>query len=300
MPNPFRNLRLPGSRPRAYRGRVPGRGAPRDVRRDTRLDPASGRFAVRRVERPKPKREFHVPWRRIGVTAGGIAALVGAVYGTAWLLTGDTLRVQEIDIVGAQVVDPHDVAFTSTLGGNSMLTLDLAEADAAIEALPAVKSATVERLWPHGVRITLVEHQAWGFWQAAGRVHVIDRDGRVLQAARPAPDGAPTIFDVASPRDLDAGSVGDPDTVRLVARLLDDRVFQTAGLTPTAFIFHRDRGLTVVAEDGPDAVFGDSSNYEFKVQAFEQVLRQLQDRQDAGPPQVAEIDLRFGRNVVLR
>jgi len=71
-------------------------------------------------------------------------------------------------------------------------------------------------------------------------------------------------------------------------------------LTPRSFIFQRDRGLTVIAEDGPDAVFGDSSNYEFKVQAFEQVLRQLQNHNNAGPPQVAEIDLRFGRNVVLR
>jgi len=272
----------------------------RDVRRDSRLDPAAGRFAVRRVERPLPRREIHIPWRRIGFSLLGVSALAGSIYGAAWLLTGNALRVQQIDIVGAQVADPYDIAFESSLGGDSMLTANLAEADAAIESLPAVKSATVERIWPHGIRVTVVEHQAWGYWQAAGRVHVIDRDGRVLQAARPAPEGAPTIFDVASPRDLEAGSVGDPDTVRLVARLLDDHVFETAGLTPTAFIFQRDRGLTVVAEDGPDAVFGDSSNYEFKVQAFEQVLQQLQGRQNAGPPQVAEIDLRFGRNVVLR
>lgn len=297
MANPFRNLRLPGTRPRAYRGRsgVVRRG-PSNASRVT----SETRFAVRRVERPKPKREWRVPWRRIGIATFGVTSVCGVLYGAAWLVTGDTLRVQQIDITGAQVVDPHTVAVASDLGGESMLTLDLGRAEQALEALPAVKDASVTRDWPHGVSITVQEHQAWGYWQAAGQVYVIDADGNVLQAARPAPEGAPTIIDVASPQDLAGGHVADPDTVHLVARLLEDRVFQQAGLEPTGFIFKRDRGLTVIAEDGPDAVFGDSSNYEFKVQAFEEVLQQLQDREQAGAPQVAEVDLRFGRNVVLR
>ena len=294
MANPFRNLRLPGTRPRAYRGRT---GA---VRARGPVASSEARFALRRVERPKPKREWPIPWRRIGLTLMGVSLLGSAVYGTAWLLTGDTLRVQQVDITGAQVTDPYTVAFASDLGGESMLTVDLDAAREAIEALPAVKSASVVRDWPQGIRIAVEEHQAWGYWQAAGQVHVIDRDGQVLEAARPAPEDAPTIIDVASPADLAGGSVTDPDTVHLVARLLEERVFQQAGLRPTGFVFQRDRGLTVVAEDGPDAVFGDSSNYEFKVQAFEEVLRQLQAREQTGAPQVAEIDLRFGRNVVLR
>ncbi|MEX2372514.1 MAG: FtsQ-type POTRA domain-containing protein, partial [Dehalococcoidia bacterium] len=283
----------------AYRGRTtPARARTAPV---PRRDAGAQRYALGRVERPKPKREIHVPWRRIARALVATSALGGVAYGAAWVVTGDSLRVVEIDITGAQVVDPHAVAFVSNLGRESMLTLDLAAADAAIEAMPAVKAATVERAWPDGVRITLTEHQAWGYWQAGGRVHVIDRDGQVLRQARPAPKDAPTIIDVASPLDLADGAIGDPDTVRLVARLLDEGVFEAARLRPTAFIFQRDRGLTVVAEGGPAAVFGDSSNYEFKVQAFGQVLRQIRAAGDAtGSPQVAEVDLRFGRNVVLR
>ena len=287
----LRNLRLPGSKPRAYRGRLGGgpigRGRPAPRRA----------YAVTRVEAPRPKREWNIPWRRIGLVTGSVASVAGMLYGVAWLVTGDTLRVREIDITGAQIVDPHVVAFVSSVGGDSMLTVDIESAGDAIEAIPGVKSATVERTWPHGIRIAIVEHQAWGYWQAAGRIYTIDRDGAVLQASRPASKNAPTIIDLASPRNLAEGDVSDPDTVRLVARLLDDGVLR--GLNPSAFLFERDRGLTVVADEGPDAVFGDSSNYEFKVQAFEAVLRQLQD-ENAGPPQVAEVDLRFGRNVVLR
>jgi len=292
--NPFRNLRLPGARPRAYRGRASA------VRARGPVGNSEARFALRRVERPKPKREWRIPWRRITVTTLGVTSVAGVLYGAAWLVTGDTLRVQHIDVTGAQVVDAYTVAFTADLGGESLLTVDLGAAEAALEALPAVKDATVERDWPQSVRITIQEHQAWGYWQAAGQVYVIDREGTVLEAARPAPAAAPTVIDVASPQDLAGGQVADADTVHLVARLLEDRVFQQAGLRPSGFIFQRDRGLTVTAEGGPDAVFGDSSNYEFKVQAFEEVLQQLQAREQTGAPQVAEIDLRFGRNVVLR
>ncbi|MCA9847080.1 MAG: FtsQ-type POTRA domain-containing protein [Dehalococcoidia bacterium] len=293
MRNPFGNLRLPGRRQRRYNPRgVSGRAmSSRAPQRQ---------YTLARAERPKPPREFHVPWRRIGFALGGLVAASSVIYGAAWLLTGDSLRVMNIDVSGAQVVGARQVAAVSQLGGESMLTLDTTKAEQEIALLPAVKSVTVERAWPNSVHVTIEEHQAWGYWQTAGRVQVIDADGNVLRASRPAPEDAPTIIDLASPRDLEDGKGADPDTVHLVARLIEDRVFQEAGLTPTAWVFQRDRGLTVIAQDGPDAVFGDSSNYEFKVEAFEQVLRQLSEREATGSPQVAEVDLRFGRNVVLR
>jgi len=296
--NPFRNLRLPGSKPRRYRGAPPRPMASRGTGAPQR------QYALARAERPKERRRIVIPWRRIGISFAAVAVVSSLAYGTAWLVTGDTLRVQAIDVTGAQVTDPYLVADMAALGGRSLLNLDLTAATEAIATLPAVKSATIERDWPQGVRIVIEEHQAWGYWQAAGRVHVIDRDGSALKAYRPAPSGAPTIIDLVSPSDLvadlQAGRVGDPDTVRLVARLVDDRVFESAGMQPSAWVFQRDRGLTVIAQDGPDAVFGDSSNYAFKVQAFEQVLRELRARANTGSPQVAEVDLRFGRNVVLR
>ena len=299
MRNPFGNFRIPGRRQRRYqpRGVQGARGIP--PRASGNRAPQS-RYTLARAERPKPPREVHVPWRPIAFGAAAIAILSGLVYGGAWVVTGDSLRVMNIDITGAEVVGARQVATLSDLGGESMLMLDLAQAEEAIALLPAVKSVSVERAWPNTVRITIEEHQAWGYWQTAGRVQVIDADGNVLRASRPAPEDAPTIIDLASPRDLEAGRGADADTVHLVARLLQDRVFENAGLRPTAWVFQRDRGLTVIAQDGPDAVFGDSSNYEFKVEAFEQVLRELNERAATGSPQVAEVDLRFGRNVVLR
>lgn len=299
----LRNLRMPGTKPNPYpRGRVgtpsrsaPARGLP------SRQTPARS-WSLGPAERPRPRRraEAAIPWRRIGILAGSVAAGVALLYGSAWVLTSDLLRVRQVDVVGAQVADPVAVAAAAAIGGSSMLTLDLHEVEAAVAAaLPAVKSATVTREWPQGVRVEVVEHQAWGYWQVAGQVLVIDAEGHVLEASRPAPANAPTIVEVAAPRDLREGTVGDPDTVKMVARLLADGVFERNGVRTTGFVFQRDRGLTVIADGAPASVFGDSSNYEFKVQALEAVLSRLREA-DAGAPQVAEVDLRFGRNVVMR
>ncbi|MDA1241343.1 MAG: FtsQ-type POTRA domain-containing protein, partial [Chloroflexi bacterium] len=293
-------LHMPGSRPRPYqRGRVTPspRGGP--VRRDTAR--TSRTWALGPAERPRPRRQplRNVPWRRIGIAFGGLAALGAMTYGGAWVLTSDALRVRQIDVVGAQVVTAPQVSALAGVGGSSMLWLDLDEIEAAVAVLPAVKSVTVTRAWPQQVRIEVIEHQAWGYWQVAGRVLVIDADGQILRASRPAPKNALTIVEVAAPRDVREGTVGDPDTVRMVARLLSEGVFERNGVKPSGYLFHRDRGLTVMVDGAPATVFGDSSNYEFKVQALEAVLATLRTS-DAGPPQVAEIDLRFGRNVVMR
>ena len=107
----------------------------------------------------------------------------------------------------------------------------------------------------------------------------------------------------------------DTDTVQLVNRLRTDGTFDRLQVKPTSYVFRRDRGLTVIVASGPAAVLGDSSNYDFKVRTWQALLDQVragrvpqvqvaQTSANAGRPAsssaVSEIDLRFGRNVVLR
>ncbi len=84
--------------------------------------------------------------------------------------------------------------------------------------------------------------------------------------------------------------------MRLVAQLLSDGTLDRLHVKPTGFVFRHDRGLTVLIDGGPDVVFGDSSNYGFKVATWGALLRELsQDQRTA-----REIDLRFGQRVVMR
>ena len=275
-------LRPSGSKTKARRPAARGRGR--------------ARFELGAAPRDKPRRELGRPLRRIAVAALLIAVLGGGGYGASWLLLGDALRVREVTVVGAQITDPFAVASAASVRGESMLTLDTAAVGRRVAALPRVSAATVHRDWPRGLIIDITEHQGWGYWQTSGSRRVIDIDGQVLVQARPPAADAPTIIEVGPPPDSETGMAPDPDTVRLVARLFDEGAFDLLRVRPEAFVFRRDRGLTVLVEGGPHAVFGDSHNYEFKLTAWGALL----DRIEAQRLQVREIDLRFGGRLVLR
>ena len=260
------------------------------------------RYRVGRVPRRLPRtgvrtRLQALPWWRMAaaVVAMGIAA--GATFGVFTFVSGDSLRVRQADVTGVDVADPHAVVRAADVGGRSLLVVDTrAAAERIVATLPEVKAATVERDWPQGVRITVTEHQAWGYWESAGHRAVIDADGLVLEHGRPPPRDAVTIVDVHGTLPPQGGDLIDADSVQTVARLVEDARSRRLGVTVERFEFHHDRGLVVRVNGGPDAVFGDSHNYDFKVAAWGALLDQLAEE----PRAVQEIDLRFGRHLVMR
>ncbi|MDA0302270.1 MAG: FtsQ-type POTRA domain-containing protein [Chloroflexi bacterium] len=268
-----------------------------------------------RADRRRPQQE--VNWRRRGMFALTGLVAGASIAGGVWLYESPVFRVRVIDIQGAQIADAQEIAKAAGVSGSSMLTLSLDRAEQAVAKLPAVKTASVTRDWPHGVRIDVTEYQAWGYWQAGPERLVIDETGRVLEQSRPPAADAPTIVEVASAAPDAKGVTTDPDTVRLVHRLRTDGTFDRLKVKPTSYIFRRDRGLTVIVADGPAAVLGDSSNYEFKVRTWAALLDQVRagqvprvqamqglatatPRAGQSEAMASEIDLRFGRNVVLR
>ena len=81
-----------------------------------------------------------------------------------------------------------------------------------------------------------------------------------------------------------------------MARLLGDGVFGRLGVKPERFEFQRARGLVVHVSGAPTAVFGDSHDFAFKVA----VWQALNERLRGGQVKATEIDLRFGRELVVR
>ena len=287
-------------RPQLWLGRPRGR-----QRRHPALEElARGerRYRVGRVPQPPPRRRRlrlggARLWLRLVAAALALGLSASAVLGVHALLSGDALRVREIDVAGTGVADPYAVARAADLGGRSLLAMDADEAAARVAAaLPEVKSASVRRVWPRGVAIEVVEHQGWGYWEAAGRRVVIDGEGLVLEHGRPPPPDAVTIVESDAALPPQAGDTMDADSLRAVARLTADARSQRLDIAVRRFEFRRDRGLIVRVEDGPDAVFGDSHNYDFKVAAWGALL----DGLEREGREAREIDLRFGRHLVMR
>jgi cell division protein FtsQ len=112
-----------------------------------------------------------LPWRRIGLSLVGIAVIALALSGLALLLNQPISRV----IVSGRLqrVSALDVEkiVRSRLGGNGLVTVDLEDISDGLRTLPWVDRAAVQRSWPRGLKIEIVEQTAVARWNNAGMLN---------------------------------------------------------------------------------------------------------------------------------
>jgi cell division protein FtsQ len=150
----------------------------------------------------QPRRRV-VPWWRspllIGAMGVGLVALAAAgawrVHQSGWLpRVADQarwqliaasarlgLRVDEVLVVGRRETTHGQLLSAVGLArGAPILAFDLHDAKKRVEKLPWIKSATVERLLPSTVLLTVEERQPLALWQNKGAFALIDTDGEVI------------------------------------------------------------------------------------------------------------------------
>ena len=111
-------------------------------------------------------------------------------------------RVEEALLTGRREADAVAVLAALSVGeGDPIFELDLDAARTAIEAVPWVRHARVERRLPDTILIALEEHRPLALWQHQRRLHLVAEDGSVLAEDELGPwsdlllvvgDGAPT------------------------------------------------------------------------------------------------------------
>ena len=202
------------------------------VRRPTVVAGSAERFAERAQMRRRLSR------RRVWGAVG--AAVVGAVVG--WLLLWSpvlALDVTEVDVEGqGSVVDPAAVlAVVQPKDGTPLPRLDTVELRRAILDVPGVRAAEVVRVWPHGLRVTVVSREPVAAVPAEEGFVLLDVEGVQVGRAGEPPVGLPVISVPVDDEDARAmtavltvlqqlppelavqvasASAGSQDTVRLV------------------------------------------------------------------------------------
>jgi cell division protein FtsQ len=73
------------------------------------------------------------------------------------------------------------LAMAGVSGVSSLLFIDVADARARLKTNPWIAEATVQKLYPDRLQISIVERDAFALWQKDGRVGVIAEDGTVLE-----------------------------------------------------------------------------------------------------------------------
>ncbi len=93
------------------------------------------------------------------------------------------MRIATVSLSGQRQVSREAIfAAAGVTDRSSLLFLDVADARARLEAIPWIAEATVRKLYPDRLQITVTEREAFALWQQQGKVHVIAADGTVLAA----------------------------------------------------------------------------------------------------------------------
>jgi cell division protein FtsQ len=111
--------------------------------------------------------------RILNLAAGalvGIAVFVFAIAGIALLLRSPLFPVTQIELthfLGKTTREEIETATRARIGGN-FFALDPAEVRAGLEQLPWVRRASVRRMWPDRLQVTLEEHVPLARWGDQG------------------------------------------------------------------------------------------------------------------------------------
>jgi cell division protein FtsQ len=147
---------------------------------------------------PRRRRRRALPalWRALRWAAlaafiaalGGVAVMARHPAGRAALASAATrasaalgLVVNNVEVEGRQTTNAATIlAALGAARGTPILAVDPQRARQKLEALPWVRSATIERRLPGTVFVRLVERQPLAVWQHDGRQELIDRQGEVI------------------------------------------------------------------------------------------------------------------------
>jgi cell division protein FtsQ len=126
----------------------------------------------------------------LGVAAYGavkgdhVAVVQGAVKDAADAVANAAgMRIATVSLSGQRQVSREEIfAAAGVTNHSSLLFLDVAAARAKLEAIPWIAEATVRKLYPDRLQITVTEREAFALWQRDGKVSVIAADGTELGA----------------------------------------------------------------------------------------------------------------------
>jgi cell division protein FtsQ len=121
--------------------------------------------------RKQAERRWQLPalnWRTLGMSAGSLAAVCATALLVTW---GLDQPIRTVSVSGSfQRVAPLDVerVVKQRVRGTGLLSVNLDAVRNAIHTLPWVDSVTVQRQWPRGLHVTVVEQVAAARWGEAG------------------------------------------------------------------------------------------------------------------------------------
>ena len=221
------------------------------------------RIAVRRAAGRRRLRWFVVAAVAVVLVVGGLAVLGSPLF---------AIEADQVRVTGAVYTDPNRLqAVVDELVGTPTLVADTRAAEEALEAIPWVDTARVQRRFPRGVSIDIHERTPLAAYRGSDELYrVIDREGRVLDVL----EGQPIAYmpvtgpDPVNLAEGEFAPVGYTAAAELVQALTPGVRSRAAQIVVTA----DGSDLRLTLADGTEVRFGAANDLLNKLVRLETVL----------------------------
>jgi cell division protein FtsQ len=186
-----------------------------------------GRPKNRRKPQEARWRAPRINWRALAIVLGALAVIAAGALAVRWVFDQP---IESVSVAGRfQRVAPGDVerVVKTELHGAGLLSVDLAAVRRAIHTLPWVDAVSVQRDWPRGLDVLVIEQTAAARWGERGllntRGELFDSDERHVPAELAQLSGPAGKESVVAQRYLAAEGRLLQAGLRLTAMRLDAR-----------------------------------------------------------------------------
>ena len=209
---------------------------------------------------------FRRLWVVVGLTL--VASLaIGAIAATksSWL------DVESVEITGTDRADPRQVGTAAGIEvGEPLVEIDVNASTEAVERVPWVAEAVIDREWAGAVSIAITERVGMVAFSAGSRYAVVDRTGRQLELVMVPPEGFIPVSGVEA-----SGVPGQPVTDEAMAVVSLIGALSPALITVTDEIVVSDGQLMMELTVGGRANLGDVRDLGDKLVALETILARV-------------------------
>jgi cell division protein FtsQ len=239
------------------------------------------RAAVALVRTP-PLRPAVPAALRPGRRALALGLVLLGLAGIAYLAARQTsvFAFRSVEIAGARGPVGKDVrAALRPLEGTSLVALDPGDVEDLLRSVPTVRTAHVDRAFPHGLRVVVRPERPLAVVEQGRRAWVVARSGRIMAAI--APGQRPRL-----PR-LDVDLVRAPALGGSVPAADGNAALAVLDALPRRFpgqvgeVRSTEDGVTLVLVSGPEVRFGGAEPIDAQIAAAAAVLRRLSEDERA-------------------
>jgi cell division protein FtsQ len=262
--------------------------------------PADKRFRRAQV-RPSGKRGWRsaITWSAVRIVLIGIVAAFAVFKGITTALSMPQLQVQHIAVKGAEKLSEGEVeVLLEGLRGDQILSVDLDAYRARLLQSPWVAGASLRRVLPSTIEISVTERRPMGLARIEGRLFLVDASGVVIEehGAQHSQYDLP-IIDGLQVNSKESGFLIDPARAWLAARLIDATSADARIGPRVSQIDVSDAHNAVVLLDGDRALLhvGETRFVE-RLKSYLVLASTLRERLD----DIDYVDLRFDERIYVR